>query len=83
MYEETSGTNPDEIYGTSSVKRYSIWGFSWGNSWGLSWGSFPIPYLNSSSGTNPDDIYESNSGSGPSLFAETSGTNPDDIYEEN
>lgn len=60
LYEETSGTNPDEIYDTNTSSTYSVWGFSWGNSWGLSWGSFLPPIYSSSSGTNPDPIYEEN-----------------------
>jgi hypothetical protein len=82
-YEETSGANPDAIYGTGSV-RPSAWGLSWSVFWGNSWGFTRVtPPFSGTSGSNPDDFFGSGSGDGPSLYSVTSGSNPDDIYEEN
>lgn len=82
IYEETSGTSPDPIYGTGMTSIFSAWGFSWANSWGFSWGNRPPPIYGSSNNA-PGDPFETNSGSGPFLYNQSSGNNPDPIYEEN
>lgn len=59
IYEETSGTNPDDIYQINPLGSPSAWGEAWNIFWSNSWGFTRVtpPYSNTS-GANPDIIYE-------------------------
>jgi hypothetical protein len=82
IFEETSGTSPDDPYNLNSW-RASSWGRSWRMAWRFAWGYVrDTPFLDTD-GTQPEDVFETGSGAGPTLYSSTSGTSPDNPYEEN
>jgi hypothetical protein len=59
-FQQTSGTNPDDIYETVAL-RLPAWGVSWGVSWGSAWGiGSNLTIYGETSGTSLEEIYEEN-----------------------
>lgn len=90
IYEQTSGTSPDDIYGNNVLEQFFLLletgGYLLLETGGrvlLENSSNTRPQIfYESSGESPDPIYGTDSVTG-SLFENTSGTSPDNPYEEN
>ena len=57
MYEETSGTSPEETFSTTSFRK-SSWDSFWGVSWGFTWGYVDNRLFLDTHGTSPESIFE-------------------------
>ena len=89
IYEETSGTSPNDIYDAETLVRVFLL-LEDGSHFLLETGAFILLEASSNlrtlyedtSGTSSAEIIDTSSGIGSSLFEDTSGSNPNNPFEE-